>query len=68
MVSLREDNELTHKDFIKLRQLIRNHVQAQIQNSWKGGMHPEDYEEIDAFTKYNRNKLNAHIRYMESKV
>jgi hypothetical protein len=41
--------------------LIKNHVEAQIADSWKGGGDPADYELCEVAAKYAELQLQRHI-------
>ena len=52
---------MTRKEHRRLQSLIRKHTQAQIDLSWKGSMHPEDWKQIEDNANEAKQKLYAYI-------
>lgn len=52
---------MTRKEHRRLQFLIRKHTQAQIDLSWKGGMHPENWKQIEDNANEAKQKLYAFI-------
>lgn len=52
---------MTNKERRKLQSLIRKHVAAQINLTWKVGVPPDEREQIEAEAKEAKNKLNAYL-------
>lgn len=52
----------------KLKRAIRRHVQAQIDLSWKGGMHPEDWPDIEREAVNAQRKLDEAIRNIQMQL
>ena len=41
--------------------MIRKHTQAQIDLSWKGGMHPDDWKQIEDDAAEAKKRLYAYM-------
>lgn len=52
----------------KLKRAIKRHVDAQVELSWKGGRHPDDWPAIEKEAAQARNKLNEAISSIELKL
>ena len=55
---------MTRKEHRRLQSLIRKHTQAQIDLSWKGRMHPDDWKQIKDDATKKKKKLYAYMNLL----
>ena len=55
---------MTRKEYRRLQSLIRKHTQAQIDLSWKGRMHPDDWKQIKDDATEAKKKLYAYMNLL----
>ena len=55
---------MTRKEHRRLQFLIRKHTQAQINLSWKGRMHPDDWKQIKDDATEAKKKLYAYMNLL----
>lgn len=56
---------MNKKQLAKLKRLIRAHTDAQVALSWKGGQHPDDWDDIEAEAKTAKDKLFVFLKEMK---
>ena len=52
---------MTRKEHKRLKSLIRKHTQAQVDLSWKGVMHPDDWKQIKDDAAEAKKRLYAYM-------
>ena len=55
---------MTRKEHRRLQSLIRKHTQAQINLSWKGRMHPDDWKQITDDATEAKKTLYAYMNLL----
>lgn len=52
----------------KLKRAIKRHVQAEIDLSWKGGTHPDDWPAIEREAANAKRKLDEAVRNIQMQL